>query len=524
MSDNQESEAISARIQILQENLSEAIRLAEVFHSGQVEAQRAAQQAIKEKSELEQQIQTLLNEKSETAEPADKIDISPLLAERDNLRVRVHDIESNLAEANKLQETRLKEIHDLQDRIDHLLAEKTEIERLKQALWDEKLLVQNDLSTLQTQMASERHALQDKIQALEIDLNTAGNRAEALQREKRAVEERVETIADEKIAVENKIQDALTGKIDAEIQLAAAVKDNETLTVQLEDCKKQLHRPIFKIAIGIVVILALALLAYSFLLFRGYPARLVNVDRQLEALVTRFEDRTRIFDTISQGQKQMASRIEEIYREVDMISKKAGISMIAAASGDSHVETGVSGLTDRLDRLEKALNELPAGQTAWQNEMDALRMKVADLEKQRKQLEIERARSLLPEDRHFKILTEVYFESGETNISEKAVENIKVIAETIKKRPDIPIRIEGHSDAKPLRWTIFDKFSNNMELSIDRGATVAGILIKAGVDAQQISIIGIGPVRPVSSNESPEGRAKNRRVEIKMMDTHNDFS
>jgi chemotaxis protein MotB len=156
--------------------------------------------------------------------------------------------------------------------------------------------------------------------------------------------------------------------------------------------------------------------------------------------------------------------------------------------------------------------------------MDALRKKVADLEKQRKQLELEKARSLLPEDRHFKILTEVYFESGETNISEKAVENIKVIAETIKKRPDIPIRIEGHSDAKPLRWTIFDKFSNNMELSIDRGATVAGILIKAGVDARQISIIGIGPVRPVSSNDSPEGRAKNRRVEIKMMDTHNDFS
>lgn len=524
MSDNQESESISGRIQMLQSNLAEAIRLAEVFHSGQMVAQQAAQQAIKEKSELEQRIQTLLNERSEATEPSDMIDISPLLAERDNLLVRIQELEHQLAETNNSQEIRQREIHDLKDQIDRVLAEKAEIEILKQALWDEKLLVQNDLAILQTQTAAECRALQDKIQALEISLNTAEHQVESIQREKRVADERVETITHEKIAADNKLQEAVTGKIDAEMQLAAAVKVNETLTVQLEDCKKQLHRPLLKIAMAAVLILASALLACSFLLFRNHSSRLVNVDRQFEAMVTRLEDRTRIFDTIRQGQQQLASRVEEIYREVDLLTQRADVPMVAAVSEDPHAEAGDSGLADRLDRLEKVLRDLPAGQTAWQEEVDALRTKVADLEKQRRQLEHEKARSFLPEDRQFKMLTEVFFESGGTHISERAVENIKSIAEVIKKKPDIPIRIEGHSDTKPLRWTFFDKFNNNMELSIDRGATVAGILIKAGVDARRISIIGIGPIRPVSSNDSPEGRAKNRRVEIKMMDIHNELS
>jgi len=539
MSDKEESEAISARLQLLQDNLAEAVRLAEVFYTGQVDAQNAAQQAIKEKteleqriqiilnekSELEQQIQTILNEKPETAETTDKVvDVSPSPAEHEVLLKQIQILENDLAEIQNLLEIRQKELNDSRTRIDLVLAEKAEIENLKQGLLDEKVIVLNELAILEARMTTECSVLKDKIQALEINLNTAENLAETFQREKRVAEEKVEAITREKIAVENKYQNTFTGKIDAEKELGAAIKVNEALTVQLDDLKKQLHRPLLKVAMAVVLILALALLVYSFFLFRSYPNRLVNVDRQLETLVTRFEDRTQLFDAINQSQKQMAARLDEIYQEVDIISKKAGIQVVAAESGDHHLETGVSGLTDRLDRLEKALNEQPNGRIAWHEEMDSLRKKVVDLENQRKQLEIEKARSFLPEDRHFKILTEVYFDSGETRISEKFIENIKTIAEKIKKKPDIPIRIEGHSDDKPLRWTIFDKFSNNMELSIDRGATVAGILIKAGVDARQLSIIGIGPVRPVSSNDSPEGRAKNRRVEIKMMDNHNDLS
>lgn len=523
MSDKEESEAISARLQLLQDNLAEAVRLAEVFYTGQVEAQNAAQQALKEKTELEQRIQTLLNEKSVAAETADDVDVVPLLAEREALQKRIHELENNLAEAQSLLETRLKEINDFQARIDQALTEKADVENLRRGLRDENVRVQNEMVKLETRVETECNALKDKIQALETNLRTAESRAETTQREKSAADEKIEAITVEKKTLENKYEDAFTGKIDAEKELRAATKINETLTIQLEECNKRLHSPISKVAMAVVVLLALALLGYSIFLFQGYPNRLVNVDRQLETLVTRFEDKTQLFDVISQGQKQMSAKLDEIYQEVEIIGKKAGIQIVAPGSEKHPSDTGFSGLTDRIDRLEKALSDLPAGRIAWQEEVDALRKKVADLEKQRKQLEIEKAKSFLPEDRHFKILTEVYFDSGETRLSEKAAENIKTIAEKIKKKPDIPIRIEGHSDDKPLRWTIFDRFSNNMELSIDRGATVAGILIKAGVDASQISIIGVGPARPVSSNDSSEGRAKNRRVEIKMMDSPNDL-
>jgi flagellar motor protein MotB len=524
MSDQEEFAAISARVQLLQDNLAEAVRLAEAFYAGQAEAQKAAQQAIKEKTELEQRIQTLLNEKSDAAEKTeDHFDAAPLLAEREALQKRIHELENNLAEAQNSLEIRLKEVNDFQDRIDRALAEKAEVENLRQGLWDENVRVQNELVNLETRVESECNALKDKIQALEINLHTAESLAETAQRDKRAADEKIETITVEKTTIENRFEDAVMGKVDAEKELLAAIKINETLTIQLEACNKRLHRPIIKVAMAVVLLLAMALLGYSIFLFQGYPNRLVNVDRQLETLVTRFEDKTQLFDVISQSQKQMAAKLDEIYQEVEIIGKKAGIQIVAPGSEKNPSDAGFSGLADRIDRLEKALNDLPTGRIGWQEEVDALRKKVADLEKQRKQLEIEKAKSFLPEDRHFKILTEVYFDSGETKLSEKAAEKIKVIAEKIKNKPEIPIRIEGHSDDKPLRWTIFDRFSNNMELSIDRGATVAGILIKAGIDARQISIIGIGPARPVSSNDSSEGRAKNRRVEIKIMDNQNNL-
>ena len=75
------------------------------------------------------------------------------------------------------------------------------------------------------------------------------------------------------------------------------------------------------------------------------------------------------------------------------------------------------------------------------------------------------------------------------------------------------ILIEGHTDNIPTGKV----GSDNLELSSRRAKAIANILILHGIPPQRISIKGYGDTRPIESNSTEEGRAKNRRVEVKLI-------
>ncbi len=62
-----------------------------------------------------------------------------------------------------------------------------------------------------------------------------------------------------------------------------------------------------------------------------------------------------------------------------------------------------------------------------------------------------------------------------------------------------------------------------MDLSFLRAKAVAGILVKYGISPERISVTGYGDTRPIASNETDEGRAKNRRVEVKLIPEDKEF-
>ncbi len=81
--------------------------------------------------------------------------------------------------------------------------------------------------------------------------------------------------------------------------------------------------------------------------------------------------------------------------------------------------------------------------------------------------------------------------------------------------PDVAIEVVGHTDDRPIESPIFP---SNLELSLARAARVARELTIAVADlATRVSASGAGPYRPVASNADPEGRARNRRVEIRLV-------
>jgi chemotaxis protein MotB len=104
-----------------------------------------------------------------------------------------------------------------------------------------------------------------------------------------------------------------------------------------------------------------------------------------------------------------------------------------------------------------------------------------------------------------------FFDSGEARLLPGAADKIKRIA-TVLMQYGLDMRVEGHSDNVPIHN---DEFASNWELSTARATAVAMMLIDdAGFDPRRMSIAGYAQYHPAASNDTPEGRRANRRVDI----------
>lgn len=109
----------------------------------------------------------------------------------------------------------------------------------------------------------------------------------------------------------------------------------------------------------------------------------------------------------------------------------------------------------------------------------------------------------------------VLFNSGSVTLLDSGKEIIDRIAGVAQNHPDRAIRVEGHTDNVPIASEYRGKYPTNWELSTRRATAVVHYLMKKhGMAAERLSAAGYGEFQPVAGNDTPEGRAKNRRVVI----------
>jgi chemotaxis protein MotB len=106
------------------------------------------------------------------------------------------------------------------------------------------------------------------------------------------------------------------------------------------------------------------------------------------------------------------------------------------------------------------------------------------------------------------IRTDILFPSGVATLSSEAQSILKQLALTLKPFPN-PIRVEGHTDNRPIRSA---SFPSNWELSAARAASVVHLFTQAGMDPRRLAVVGLGENRPAQSNDTEQGRNINRRV------------
>ena len=109
------------------------------------------------------------------------------------------------------------------------------------------------------------------------------------------------------------------------------------------------------------------------------------------------------------------------------------------------------------------------------------------------------------------------FSSGGDVINDIDFSTIENLVKEISASPDSRVIIEGHTDNTRIRSLPGMRYTDNMGLSLLRARAIANILVRHGISLDQMSVIGYGDTRPIDVNYTEEGRAKNRRVEVKLI-------
>jgi chemotaxis protein MotB len=109
----------------------------------------------------------------------------------------------------------------------------------------------------------------------------------------------------------------------------------------------------------------------------------------------------------------------------------------------------------------------------------------------------------------------VLFDSGQSKVKPTGLKVLKQVSDVLKNVSDKKIRIEGHTDNVPIGTKLKDRFQSNWELSTARATSVVRYLIEqGGVDRANLLAVGYADTKPIASNDTEEGRAANRRIEI----------
>jgi chemotaxis protein MotB len=112
------------------------------------------------------------------------------------------------------------------------------------------------------------------------------------------------------------------------------------------------------------------------------------------------------------------------------------------------------------------------------------------------------------------INADILFPSGAGEFAPAAEPVLDKLAEVLKPFPN-PIRVEGHTDDRPIRTTAFP---SNWELSAARAASVVHQFTRQGIDPLRLEIVGFGEFHPRQPNDSSEGRNANRRVVVLVLE------
>ena len=123
------------------------------------------------------------------------------------------------------------------------------------------------------------------------------------------------------------------------------------------------------------------------------------------------------------------------------------------------------------------------------------------------------------------LVEKILFDSGRADLKQSGIAILSKVGTQLNRIKGKRIQIEGHTDNVPIGGRLKEKFPSNWELSSSRALAVVHFLQdKVGIDPEKLSAAGYGEYQPVASNETAEGKAANRRIEIVLLPPYEKLS
>lgn len=189
----------------------------------------------------------------------------------------------------------------------------------------------------------------------------------------------------------------------------------------------------------------------------------------------------------------------------------------------AELEAKQKALAAEQDRLNKLKKDLEASSTRLAELEKMMADKDAAMKKLKetlsKSLKAFEGKGLTVENRNGKVYVsmenKLLFESGSWTVGAEGKKAVKLVGDVLGQNPDISVLIEGHTDNDKITGTIGGGVENNWDLSTKRATAIVNILSEnKAIDKRNLTAAGRGEYAPLMSNETAEGKAKNRRIEI----------
>lgn len=269
------------------------------------------------------------------------------------------------------------------------------------------------------------------------------------------------------------------------------------------------------------------------LLSFGLSGCLVGEGKYLKK-VAEAESLDKSLTTLQQQYNTLSAENEALKASVSKLTKD-----LAAANKDKEKLTADNKELDKVlkaksDTLSKNISELRQKVSDLEAENAKLKDEIANLKKAKEE-EVQKT-SKTYEDLLEKMKSEisqgqvtiselkgkltvnmvdaVLFDSGKAEIKPEGLIVLQKVIDILQNIKDKAIRIEGHTDNDPIAGALAKKYPSNWELSAARAINVTRYLQQQGIDPLNLSAIAYGEFKPVAANDSREGKAKNRRIEI----------
>jgi chemotaxis protein MotB len=195
-----------------------------------------------------------------------------------------------------------------------------------------------------------------------------------------------------------------------------------------------------------------------------------------------------------------------------------------AAAATNSVDGAKKALEDKLKALEAEKAELATARDALQKTVEAKSSELAELKGTYDKLNDKMKDEIASGDialthsggrLRVDLVDKILFDSGDARISKRGEGVLARVGAVLASIDDKQIQVSGHTDNNPISTKLKKDFPTNWELSVARATNVVRFLEEqAKVPADRMLASGYGQHQPIASNRTPQGRARNRRIEL----------